>query len=62
MVTFEKTMDGAFVAPTVRWPPDSRLSQADKAALDAYTRQLEATIRKLVEALKEVQTKVSANL
>ena len=57
-ISITKPLGVAVVAPEVRWSGDSRLSEEDRAALAAYTRNVEATVRALVEAVKELQLKL----
>lgn len=53
-----KPLGAAVVSPTIRWPAQSRLSEADKAAMSAYTKEVEITIRSLSESVRELQTKL----
>lgn len=54
----KKTLGAAVVSPTVRWPAQSRLSEADKAAFAAYAKEVEATIRALAESVRELQAEL----
>lgn len=58
-INLTKTLGKTLVAPVVRWSADCRLSKDDRAALDAYTRELEQTVRALVEAVKELQSSLN---
>ena len=55
-ITLSKTLGKTVVAPVIRWSADCRLSKDDRLALDAYTREVEQTIRALSEAVKELQS------
>ena len=47
------------VSPTIRWPSTSRLSDDEKTAIAAYTREVEQTVRNLAECVRELQTKLN---
>jgi hypothetical protein len=53
-----KKVGNSIVAPAVRWPPISRLSEDEKTAMAAYTREVEQTIRNLAECVRELQTQL----
>jgi hypothetical protein len=57
-VKITKPLGPAVVSPTIRWPAQSRLSEADKAAMSAYTKEVETTIRALSESVRELQAKL----
>lgn len=54
-ITISKGLGKVLVAPVIRWSHDCRLSKDDRLALDAYTREVEQTIRSLTDAVKELQ-------
>ena len=39
----------------VKWPSDSRLSAADKAAVESYTRDVQIALRDLISSVQELQ-------
>jgi hypothetical protein len=55
LIKITKPLGKAVVAPTVRLPSNSRLSAEDRAALSAYTKEVETTIRGLADAVRELQ-------
>jgi hypothetical protein len=57
-IAITKPVGNVVVAPTVRWTGESKLSDEDRAALAAYTQNVESTIRGLALAVKELQQKL----
>lgn len=57
-IKLSKKVGTAIVAPTIRWPAASRLSEDEKTAIAAYTREVETTIRNLAECVRELQTQL----
>jgi hypothetical protein len=55
MVTITKTLEGAVVAPSPRWPPGTRMSGGEKAAIEAWCREAQSAITALMLAVKELQ-------
>lgn len=53
---FTKSVGTSKISPTVRWPSNSRLSEDEKTALAAYTREVEQTVRNLAEVVREMHT------
>lgn len=58
-IKLTKGVDRTTVAPGIRWPPGSRLSEQDKAAFAAYTREVEQVIKQLAEAVRELQSNLN---
>lgn len=58
MVKLTKTLDGAIVAPSPRWPPGVRMSGSEKTAIDTWCREAHATITALTLAVKELQAEL----
>jgi hypothetical protein len=58
MIALTKKVGTSSVSPTVRWPAISRLSEDEKTAIAAYTREIEQTIRNLSECVRDLQTQL----
>lgn len=58
-ISLTKKVGTSIVSPTVRWPSISRLSEDEKTAMAAYTREVEQTIRNLSECVRELQTQLN---
>lgn len=58
LITITKSVGTSVVAPTIRWPAVSRLSEDEKTAIASYTREVEQTVRNLAECVRELQQKL----
>lgn len=58
LIKLTKSVGTSVVSPTIRWPAGSRLSEDEKTAIAAYTREVEQTIRNLAECVRELQQKL----
>lgn len=58
VIKITQPVGSVIVSPQVRWPNNSRLSEGDKAAMDAYTKEIEKTVRRLTEAVRDLQTQL----
>jgi len=58
LISITKSVGTSVVAPTIRWPSSSRLSEDEKTAIAAYTREVEQTVRNLAECVRELQQKL----
>lgn len=63
-VIWSQDLDGVNTSPlpTVQWPPDSRMSPADKAAVERYTRDVQRVIDLQAAAIRELQEVLGARL
>lgn len=57
-ISIKQKVGTSVVSPAIRWPAGSRMSEGDKAAIAAYTKEVEQTIRRLAESVRELQTAV----
>jgi hypothetical protein len=57
-IKLTKPLGNVVTSPVIRWPSNSRLSEDEKSAIAAYTKEVEQTIRRLAESVRELQTVV----
>ena len=58
LIKITQPIGSVVVSPQIRWPSNSRMSENDKASVDAYTKEIEKTIRRLTESVRDLQTQL----
>jgi hypothetical protein len=58
LIKITQPVGTVIVSPQIRWPSSSRMSEADKAAVDAYTKEIENTVRRLAESVRDLQAQL----